>query len=74
VAGVILHNKIRYGYTTPEADRLGVTEPAWSSNGEIRGLQAGEYAPNKILWNRANCNARERDIYRLRYLHAESER
>ena len=53
VAGVVLYNKCMYGYKTPAADYLGITDEAFSINGKVQGYLGG--APNKMVWNRGPC-------------------
>ncbi|KAA8895783.1 peptidase S8/S53 domain-containing protein [Sphaerosporella brunnea] len=55
VAGVVLYNKCRYGYTTPTQDRNGVVDSVYSINNAINPFPPPACV-NKMVFNRNNCS------------------
>lgn len=54
MAGVVLYNKCRFGYTTPATDRFGIADLQYSINGALSPFTSCA-GTNKLVYNRNNC-------------------
>ncbi|KAI5802863.1 peptidase S8/S53 domain-containing protein [Pyronema domesticum] len=63
VAGLVLYNKCRWGYNSPDSDRRGLLEKYYSDNGALKYFPTGSFdlcaasadMYNRVAFNRANC-------------------
>lgn len=54
VAGMVLYNKCRHGYTTPLTDRYGIVNSQYSIDNALSPFTSCE-GTNKLVYNRNNC-------------------